>query len=197
VRSKSLRSHAGEVCLPGGKRDVDVVEDEVATAVREANEEIGLNMSDIEEILGTLNPSASRVGIIVTPVVALIKSSFKPVINEDEVSRVFQVPVDIFKSNEYHSFIDYDYHLPPMQTAVTHLPRKNDFIFRLHQFDYKGYKIWGLTAQLLIDFAVVFFNVKHIHLPFDFLPENSPSYLDIAQWTIDRHIELNTDRQKL
>jgi len=66
-RSSKLSSHKGEVCFPGGKSDKDD-KNEVETALREANEEIGLNRSCID-IIGKLSPLVSLHGLLVTPVV--------------------------------------------------------------------------------------------------------------------------------
>lgn len=77
LRSKFLRTHAGEVAFPGGKQDL---EDPslVFTALREAQEEIGLAPTDVQ-VLKVLSPALSKNNILVTPVIGLIPSTFEPV----------------------------------------------------------------------------------------------------------------------
>ena len=71
-----MRSHASEVCLPGGKVD-ESDEDVVAAALREAEEEIGLPQEDVR-VLGTMAPTLSLHLLEVHPVVAVIPSNFIP-----------------------------------------------------------------------------------------------------------------------
>jgi 8-oxo-dGTP pyrophosphatase MutT (NUDIX family) len=71
LRSRHLRSHAGEVCFPGGKVD-ETDPSLIHTALREADEEVGLP-AELVEIIGMLEPGLSRSNILVTPVMSLIK----------------------------------------------------------------------------------------------------------------------------
>jgi 8-oxo-dGTP pyrophosphatase MutT (NUDIX family) len=78
VRSKHLRSHSGLVAFPGGKQDsVDM--DDIETALREADEEVGLDPGSVE-IVSVLHPSYVRPNILVTVVVGIIPSDFKQTI---------------------------------------------------------------------------------------------------------------------
>ena len=73
LRSSSLTAHSGEVSLPGGKADEADGGDDVATALREAEEEIGLQRSHPAlRVLGRMNRVLSKAHLLVTPVVALI-----------------------------------------------------------------------------------------------------------------------------
>ena len=61
TRSEALSSHAGEVCLPGGKNDPG--ESDVACALREADEEIGLRAAARAlDVVATLPPFLSKAG---------------------------------------------------------------------------------------------------------------------------------------
>lgn len=100
LRSKQLRTSAGEVCFPGGKRDPSD-RDDVDTALREAEEEIGLPPGDVQ-VVCRLVPIISKSGLLVTPVVGFIDESFCPSPNPDEVSDVFTVPLDFFTSDKDH-----------------------------------------------------------------------------------------------
>ncbi|MEK6272692.1 MAG: CoA pyrophosphatase [Actinomycetota bacterium] len=86
-RRSDLRRHAGEISFPGGLQD-DPAEDLIATALREAEEEIGLDPSDVE-VIGALPPVGTFVtGYKVHPFVGLIPEglSFRP--SPDEVAAI-------------------------------------------------------------------------------------------------------------
>lgn len=84
VRSSHMRSHAGEVCFPGGK--IDEGETAIAAALREAWEEIGLP-SEAVRIVGEMTPTLSLHLLEVTPVVAFIPADFVPRPNPEVCER--------------------------------------------------------------------------------------------------------------
>ncbi|KAM3609824.1 uncharacterized protein V6R79_020794 [Siganus canaliculatus] len=141
--SVKLRSNAGEVCFPGGKRDPSD-KDDVDTALREAKEEIGLPPEEVE-VVCRLFPIINKSGLLVTPVVGFIEESFNPCSNPAEVSAVFPVPLEFFiREKDHIKLIN-----PPGMVGM------------LHSFDFKDldsgsrYHIWGLTAALAIMVAVL------------------------------------------
>ncbi|KAL7885613.1 hypothetical protein AOLI_G00059080 [Acnodon oligacanthus] len=75
VRSTELKHNAGEVCFPGGKSDRND-RDEIDTALREAEEEIGLPPDGVE-VVCRLIPVLNQRGLLVTPVVGFISESFQ------------------------------------------------------------------------------------------------------------------------
>ncbi|XP_054435136.1 peroxisomal coenzyme A diphosphatase NUDT7 isoform X2 [Pteronotus mesoamericanus] len=81
LRSEKLRRAPGEVCFPGGKRDPTDADD-VATALREAQEEVGLH--------------PHQRNTLITPVVGFVDHNFQAQLNPDEVKTVFLVPLDYF-----------------------------------------------------------------------------------------------------
>ena len=93
-RAEGLRKHAGQVALPGGKRDPDDASP-IDTALREADEEIGLSRSAID-VLGQLDDFGTPSGFNVTPVVGWMSAGFVATPSDAEVARVFSVPLSLF-----------------------------------------------------------------------------------------------------
>ncbi|KAL6745325.1 NUDIX hydrolase domain-like protein [Haematococcus lacustris] len=107
LRSATLTSHQGEVCLPGGKRDPQD-QDDLDTALREAEEELGLPRAEVRP-LTRLPPLLSKHFLSVTPVLGLIpagRQQHAPRPNPDEVAEVFDAPLDLFLSSKEHSSRD-------------------------------------------------------------------------------------------
>ncbi|AWP08608.1 putative peroxisomal coenzyme A diphosphatase NUDT7-like [Scophthalmus maximus] len=133
LRSSELRTNAGEVCFPGGKRDPSDGDD-VDTALREAEEEIGLAPDGVQ-VVCRLFPVMSKSGLLVTPVVGFIEESFCPRPNPAEVSAVFTVPLDVFIGKDHGA---------------------HGMLGPLNSFHYEDpdsgsqYHIWGLTAMFAI-----------------------------------------------
>jgi len=93
-RTEIVETHKGQVSFPGGvveASDRDILH----TAIREANEEVGVPEGDIE-IVGLLDDHATPTGFVITPVVALVRPSAPFTPNTDEVADVFQVPIEFF-----------------------------------------------------------------------------------------------------
>lgn len=93
-RPDGMRKHGGQLAFPGGKRDAD---DQSAfeTALREAEEEIGLPRSHVT-VAGSLDDLVTGTGFIITPIVGFLPSEFVPRPNPAEVERVHAVPVRTF-----------------------------------------------------------------------------------------------------
>ena len=100
VRAPKLRSHAGEICFPGGRREPQDTSD-AAAALRETEEELGLPPSRVE-VLGELPPILSNRRMAVTPVVGLVTGdgpggSLTPaslVLERGEVAAAFTVDLE-------------------------------------------------------------------------------------------------------
>ncbi|XP_047339202.1 nudix hydrolase 15, mitochondrial-like [Impatiens glandulifera] len=143
-RSSNLSTHSGEVSLPGGKAD-EGDEDDSATAMREANEEIGLNPS-LVNVVTVLEPFMSKHLIRVIPVIGILseKKSFRPVLNYNEVESIFDAPLEMFIKDKNRRSEEREW------MGVKYL---------VHYFDYETdngkYLIWGLTAGILIRAASV------------------------------------------
>ena len=88
-RSSKMRKHAGEVCFPGGKREPDDADD-VATALREAQEELGIDPGCVE-IVVTMPPVLSKHLLSVTPVVATVPQGMRFTPSPAEVRKAFLI----------------------------------------------------------------------------------------------------------
>jgi 8-oxo-dGTP pyrophosphatase MutT (NUDIX family) len=93
VRASHLRRHAGQISFPGGRLesfDADIA----AGALRETEEEIGIEASAIEPI-GFLPDHVVQTGYRITPVVALLAPGMTPTPDGTEVAEVFELPLAI------------------------------------------------------------------------------------------------------
>lgn len=90
-RTATLKTHAGQIAFPGGRVD-DGDETPIATALREAEEEIGLDPTLVEP-LGFLDSYRTGTGFLVRPVVALVRPAFSLRLAESEVADAFEVPL--------------------------------------------------------------------------------------------------------
>lgn len=133
-RASHLRHHPSQVSFPGGK-----VEKEdnslIDTALREAFEEIGLSRESVT-VAGQMPSYQTISGFQVTPIIAIVAKSQTYLIDKNEVTEVFQVPLQHFlTTNDHHVFV---VHKGGQQHNVHFLP-------------YKHYNIWGATAVMLKD----------------------------------------------
>ena len=90
-RSSRLKHHPGQIAFPGGKVDPDDASPEAA-ALREAQEEVGLDPRNVE-ILGTLPAHETVTGFLVSPVLARVTGEFLPAPEANEVEEIFEVPL--------------------------------------------------------------------------------------------------------
>lgn len=132
VRPTTMTEHAGQISFPGGRADPEDA-DARATALREAQEEIGLPPEDAE-VIGYLENYRTVTSYLVTPVVAMISERFSAKPNPREVSDVFEVPLSFLMSADNHR-ID----------ARTFRGE----VRRYHAMPYGERYIWGATAGIL------------------------------------------------
>jgi 8-oxo-dGTP pyrophosphatase MutT (NUDIX family) len=132
-RRRDLRRHAGEISFPGGRRDLSD-RDLLATALREAHEEIGLP-SDAAEVLGALQPTPTiATNYVVYPFVALISRAISWALSATEVEEVIELPLVRLQAGYARR------RLVPRGLAI----RTDTYLVDEHL-------IWGATARILAD----------------------------------------------
>lgn len=100
-RTDHLPAHAGQIAFPGGKAE-PFDADALATALREAQEEIGLDPTLVEP-LGTLDPYVTGTGFRITPVIALVPPEARFTLDRAEVADIFEVPLPfLMDPGNYH-----------------------------------------------------------------------------------------------
>ena len=134
VRSEQLVQHPGQVSFPGGSVD-RTDRSAVSTALREAEEEIGLDFSQVSP-LGFLDRLDTISDYRVLPVVGLVRSSFISKPDHREVSEVFTVPLEIAVNHREYSH------------KVISEGGKSIVVSSL---EWQGHKIWGITAAILLN----------------------------------------------
>jgi len=136
VRSEMLLQHPGQVSFPGGSVDRGD-RSAVSTALREAEEEIGLDFSQVSP-LGFLDRLDTISDFRLLPVVGLIRSDFVWKPDPREVSEVFTVPLSVATNHREYS------HRNVRQGGRTVV---------ISSLDWQGHKIWGITAAILLNFG--------------------------------------------
>lgn len=133
-RTAHLANHAGQISFPGGH-----VEPEdggpLETALRETEEEIGLDRRHVE-VVGHLDTYVTRTGFSVTPIVAFVNPPFSLQPDAHEVAEVFEVPLSFLLDPANH-----------LRCARTF-----DGVERYYYaIPYRAWYIWGATAGMLIN----------------------------------------------
>jgi 8-oxo-dGTP pyrophosphatase MutT (NUDIX family) len=132
-RTERLAHHAGQISFPGGKRDASDVSAS-ATALREAQEEVGLPASAIE-IVGELDDCPTFVSnFVITPVVGVIPDRYPFVASEAEISVLIEAPLAAF--------------LAPGAVRTEQADR-GGFLYTLYFYTVEGHVVWGATARIL------------------------------------------------
>ncbi|WP_337186483.1 CoA pyrophosphatase [Phenylobacterium sp.] len=131
-RADTLRSHTGQVALPGGRQDSG--ERPWETALREAQEEVGLEPRFVN-LVGLSTPYQTGTGYLVTPVVGFIRHGFSLTANPAEVADIFETPFGFLMDPA--NYEEHERELPNGE--------RRRFYAATHQQQY----IWGATAGIL------------------------------------------------
>jgi 8-oxo-dGTP pyrophosphatase MutT (NUDIX family) len=134
-RTDSVDEHKGQVSFPGGRIDPEDESPE-HTALREAEEEIGLKRDDVK-LIGRLDDLLTVTQFHITPVVGVFPYPYEFAINPHECSAVFGVPLKWLADP---ANLETRYYQPPAGG-----PPAPVFYFR----EYEGHIIWGATARMV------------------------------------------------
>ena len=136
-RTERVESHKGQVSFPGGGCDEGETTPE-ETALREAEEELGIDARQVR-ILGRLTNMITISSFRVTPVVGVIQWPTVLRLGQDEVERVFTIPLNwLADSRNRWEFT---------------MPGRKRFLIAYHPYD--GELLWGATARMTVDFLKV------------------------------------------
>lgn len=133
LRREDMRSHAGQVAFPGGR--LDLGEDAVAAALREAEEEIGLPR-DAVNLWGVADCYRTVTNFIVTPVLGLVPPDLPLSPHEHEVADLFEAPLSFVLD-------------PANQQRMT--AEFQGATRTYYQINWEGRRIWGATAAMIVN----------------------------------------------
>lgn len=140
-RTETVMHHKGQISLPGGAKD-PTDPDLVYTALRETQEELGVDPAAIE-VTGKLRDIYARVsGFLITPIIGRLKEGYPEQLifnpSPEEVAEVIEVPLSVLKDATIH-------HVRPYTSP-------DGFHYEIHYYTYGSYEIWGATGRILHEF---------------------------------------------
>ena len=135
-RSAALRKHAGQIAFPGGRVDAEDA-DEIAGALREAEEEIGLPRH-VPQVIGTSDRYHTFTGFDIVPVLAVVPPDLPLRAQESEVAGWFELPLD--------------YALDPANRR-RHAVEFNGVMRHYYEIIWQERRIWGITAAILANLS--------------------------------------------
>ncbi|HKJ68058.1 MAG TPA: CoA pyrophosphatase [bacterium] len=138
VRTEDVEHHKGQISFPGGAvepADSDIYQ----TALREAEEELGISSADVD-VIGRIDDLATPTGFVVSAVVGYIASlpPLRP--QPEEVSEYFLAPLAFFLDDANGYTRDY---------------RREKDVVKVWFYEYEEYTVWGVTAAIIRNFKQV------------------------------------------
>jgi 8-oxo-dGTP pyrophosphatase MutT (NUDIX family) len=134
-RPATMRAHAGQVALPGGR--IDAGETPVEAALREADEELGIDPTQVR-VIGPTDLYRTGSGYAVTPVIATVPADIAITPNPDEVAHWFEAPLAYVLDRANHQRRAMEW-----QGAMRHYV---EILWQEH-------RIWGVTGAILANLA--------------------------------------------
>ena len=135
-RSISLRNHPGQIAFPGGKKE-ECDSNHMETALREAEEEIGLKTSHVE-VISSLPTHKTASGFTIKPYIGLVRKPFKKTLQWGEVDEVFTIPFG---------------HILNRKNFSIQSRKWNGIERRYYIVPFGPYYIWGATARILLNLS--------------------------------------------
>ena len=134
-RPTEMRAHPGQVAFPGGK--LDPGEDAVEAALREAQEELGIDPAQVR-MIGASDRYVTGTGYDVTPVLALVPPDIQIVPNPVEVAAWFEAPLAHLLDPANHMHRE-----GMLKGAIRHYL----------EIEWQGHRIWGITAGIIANLS--------------------------------------------
>lgn len=131
-RTEALSSHSGQIAFPGGRIDPGD-ESAIAAALREAQEEVGLDPANVE-VVGQMPDYLTGSGYRIAPVIGLVDPNAPLRANPDEVAHYFEVPLSFLMDRENH------------RTGSKEFFGKRRYFLEM---PFGEHHIWGVTAGII------------------------------------------------